>query len=72
MVVVMLLICSVPHCLYSVGNKITTTTTTEITDGYEMMHKAWSSIEEAPYCFSRPYVKLQGHTAQTIVDFDPN
>ena len=28
MVVVMLLICSVLHCLYSVGNKITTTTTT--------------------------------------------
>ena len=27
MVVVMLLICSVLHCLYSVGNKITTTTT---------------------------------------------
>ena len=29
MVVVMLLICSVLHCLYSVGNKITTTTTCE-------------------------------------------
>ena len=28
-----------------------------------MMHKAWSSIEEVPYCFSRSYVKLQGHTA---------
>ena len=37
-----------------------------------MMHKAWSSIEEAPYCFSRSYVKLQGHTALKIVDFDPN
>ena len=44
----------------------------EITDGYEMMHKAWSSIEEVPYCFSRSYVKLQGHTAQKIIDFDPN
>ena len=25
-----------------------------------------------PYCFSRSYVKLQGHTAKKIVDFDPN
>ena len=37
-----------------------------------MMHKAWSSIEEVPYCFSRSYVKLLGHTAQKIIDFDPN
>ena len=28
----------------------------EITDGYEMMHKAWSSIEDVPYCFSRSSV----------------
>ena len=37
-----------------------------------MMHRAWSSTEEVPYCFSRSYVKLQGHTALKIVDFDPN
>ena len=37
-----------------------------------MMHRAWSSIVEAPYCFSRSYVKLQGHTALKIVEFDPN
>ena len=37
-----------------------------------MMHNAWSSIEEVPYCFSRSYVKLQGHMAKKIVDFDPN
>ena len=37
-----------------------------------MMHKAWSSIEEVPYCFSRSYVKFQGHTALKIVEFDPN
>ena len=37
-----------------------------------MMHKAWSSIEEVPYCFLSSYVKFQGHTAQKIVDFDPN
>ena len=23
----------------------------EVTNGYEMLHKAWSSIEEVPYCF---------------------
>ena len=44
----------------------------EFTNGYEIMHKAWSSIEEVPYSFSRSYVKLQGHTAKKIVDFDPN
>ena len=36
-----------------------------------MMHKAWSSAEEVLYYFSRSYVKLQGHTAKKIVDFDP-
>ena len=44
----------------------------QYTNGYEMMHKAWSRIEEVPYCFSRSYVKLQGHTALKIVEFDPN
>ena len=37
-----------------------------------MMHKAWSSIEEVPYRFSRSSVKFQGHTALKIVQFDPN
>ena len=37
-----------------------------------MMHKAWSSIEEVPYCFSRSYIKFQGHTALKIFEFDPN
>ena len=36
------------------------------------MHKAWSSMEEVPYCFLRSSVKYQGHTGQKIVDFDPN
>ena len=36
------------------------------------MHKAWSSIVEMPYRFSRSYVKFQGHTALKIVAFDPN
>ena len=34
-----------------------------------MMHRAWSSIVEVPYCFSRSYVKFQGHTALKIVEF---
>ena len=37
-----------------------------------MMHRAWSSIVEVPYCLSISYVKLQGHTALKIVEFDPN
>ena len=31
-----------------------------------MMHKAWSNIEEVPYCFSRSYLKLQGHMAKKL------
>ena len=37
-----------------------------------MIHKAWSSIEEVPYCFSRSSVKFQGHIALKIVEFDSN
>ena len=37
-----------------------------------MMQKAWSSIVEVPYCFSRSYIKFQCHTALKIVEFDPN
>ena len=37
-----------------------------------MMHRAWSSIVELPYCFSRSSVKFQGHTALKIIEFDPN
>ena len=37
-----------------------------------MMHRAWSSIVEVPYCFSRSYVKFQGQTALQIVEFDLN
>ena len=37
-----------------------------------MMHNAWSSIEEVPYCFSRSSVKFQGHTALKIIEFDPD
>ena len=37
-----------------------------------MMQRAWNSIVEVPYCFSRSSVKFQGHTALKIVEFDPN
>ena len=37
-----------------------------------MMHRAWSSIVEVSYCFSRSNFKFQGHTALKIVEFDPN
>ena len=37
-----------------------------------MMHRAWSSIVEVPYCFSRSCVKFQGHAALKTVEFDPN
>ena len=41
------------------------------TNGYELMHKPWISIEEVLYCFSRSYVKLQGHTAKKNRWFGP-
>ena len=37
-----------------------------------MIHRAWSSQVEVPYCFSRSSVKFQGHTALKIFEFDPN
>ena len=37
-----------------------------------MMHKAWSSNEEVPYCFWRSSAKFQGHTALKSVEFDPD
>ena len=42
----------------------------EFTNGYEMMHKAYSSIEEMRYCFARSSVKFQGLTALKIIEFD--
>ena len=44
----------------------------QITDGYEMMHKDWRSIEEVPYCFSRLCVKFQGHRAKKILTLTQN
>ena len=33
-----------------------------------MMHKAWRTIEEVPYCFVRSFIKFQGHTGWKIDD----
>ena len=37
-----------------------------------MLHKAWNSKGEMPYCFPRSSIKFQGHMGQNITDFDPN
>ena len=37
-----------------------------------MMHIAWSSIEEVPYCPSRSSIKFEGHTGQKITNFESN
>ena len=37
-----------------------------------MLHKAWNSKGEVPYCFPRSSIKFQGHTGQNITEFDPN
>ena len=42
------------------------------TNGYEILHKAWSTIEEVPYCFWRSSVKFQGHKALKSIEFDPD
>ena len=44
----------------------------EFTDGFEMIYKSRSSIEEVRYCISRSSIKFQGHTGQKIANFDPN
>ena len=41
----------------------------EFTDGYEMLHKAWNSKGEVPYCFPMSSIKFQGHTGQNITAF---
>ena len=43
----------------------------EFTNGYEMLHKAWSHIELV-YCFTRSSIKFQGRTGQKVSNFDLN
>ena len=40
----------------------------EFTDGYEMMYKAWSGIEEEEvlYCFFKSSIKFPGHTGHKL------
>ena len=37
-----------------------------------MIQKAWSSIEEVPYCFATSSIECQGCTALKFFEFDPN
>ena len=37
-----------------------------------MLHKAWNSKGEMPFCFPRSSIKFQGHMVQNITDIDPN
>ena len=37
-----------------------------------MMHKAWSSIKEVPYCIARSSVKFHGHTGGKNWRFESN
>ena len=38
----------------------------EFTNGFEMMHKAWCSIDEVPYYHLRSSIKFQGYTGWKI------
>ena len=33
----------------------------QITDGFEMMHKAWRSTEGMPFCYFRSSIKFEGY-----------
>ena len=63
MVVVMLLNCSVLHCLYSVGNKITTTTTT--TKRIHVVNK--KSMTYAVWMWRKKFIFPQPHSAKMVV-----
>ena len=41
----------------------------KFTDGFEIMHKAWRSIEEVPYCFWRSSI-FQGRVGLKIDDLN--
>ena len=43
-----------------------------LTEGYEMMHKAWGTIADIPFFSSTSSVKFQGHTGPKNADFDLN
>ena len=37
-----------------------------------MINKAWNSIEEVPYWFSKIFRQISSYTGQEIADIDPN
>ena len=41
----------------------------ELTDGYEMMHKAWGDIEEVSNYFWRSSITFQGHKAEMNIHY---
>ena len=43
----------------------------EFNDGFEMMHKAWCSIDEVSFYISGSSIKFQGHTGWKIDDLNP-
>ena len=43
----------------------------EFTNGSEMMHQAWCTNEEVPYCFTRSSMKFQVHASWKINDLNP-
>ena len=53
-------------------SRFRTVTSVEFINDDEMVQKDRWCLEKAPYCFSRSYVKFQGHTTKTLVDFGPN
>ena len=40
----------------------------QFTGGCDMMYRAWSGIEEVPYCFSRSSIIFQSHMGRQIFD----
>ena len=52
----------VPYCNSGLNSPMATKCCTK---------KAWSGMEEVHYCFSRSYVKFQGHTGWKIDDLNP-
>ena len=42
----------------------------EFTDGFEITHKDWYSLDEVPYCFSGSSVKFLCHMGWKISDFE--
>ena len=56
----------VPNCVLFIGLYLQF----ESTDGFEIMHKDWYSLDEVPYCFSRSSIKFLGHMGWKISDLN--